>query len=374
MAGRGTDILLGGNAEFMARQQCLAEQIAERLPKGEERFVEDERVRLLLSSRRVLPRAEGRLPADLRALQGAVRCRARRGHRARRPPHRRHRAARGAAHRQPAARPRRPSGRPRRVPLLPLARRRSDAHLRLGSDFRPDAEARHGRRRPDRARDGHARDRAGAEAGRGAELLRPQAPPRIRRRDEQAAREHLRAAPADSRRQDPVPGRGRPGDDGRHARLPDGSRRGDPRLAGRNLCGPPGRLRAVGPRRAQARSHPRLRDRHRRARLHRPDLRRNPRRAVGENPAVVRREGTAGRPRGAGTGRARHHAADRRQPVEGSPLQPRSPEGRHRPARLRPARSADRVQEGELRAVPGDEGSRGRGDRPLPVVAAAGDG
>ncbi len=42
MAGRGTDILLGGNAEFMARQQCLAEQIAERLAKGEERFVEDE--------------------------------------------------------------------------------------------------------------------------------------------------------------------------------------------------------------------------------------------------------------------------------------------------------------------------------------------
>jgi preprotein translocase subunit SecA len=42
MAGRGTDILLGGNAEFMTRQQCLAEEIAERLPKGEERFVEDE--------------------------------------------------------------------------------------------------------------------------------------------------------------------------------------------------------------------------------------------------------------------------------------------------------------------------------------------
>src|SRR6476659_4036929 len=42
MAGRGTDILLGGNAEFMARQQSLAEEIAERLPKGEERFVDDE--------------------------------------------------------------------------------------------------------------------------------------------------------------------------------------------------------------------------------------------------------------------------------------------------------------------------------------------
>jgi len=42
MAGRGTDILLGGNPEFMARQQALAEEIAERLPKGEERFIEDE--------------------------------------------------------------------------------------------------------------------------------------------------------------------------------------------------------------------------------------------------------------------------------------------------------------------------------------------
>src|SRR5689334_1756503 len=42
MAGRGTDILLGGNPEFMARQQSLAEEIAERLPKGEERFVDDE--------------------------------------------------------------------------------------------------------------------------------------------------------------------------------------------------------------------------------------------------------------------------------------------------------------------------------------------
>ena len=42
MAGRGTDILLGGNPEFMARQQCLADEIADRLPKGEERFVDDD--------------------------------------------------------------------------------------------------------------------------------------------------------------------------------------------------------------------------------------------------------------------------------------------------------------------------------------------
>ena len=42
MAGRGTDILLGGNAEFMARQQCLADEIVERLPKGDERLVDDD--------------------------------------------------------------------------------------------------------------------------------------------------------------------------------------------------------------------------------------------------------------------------------------------------------------------------------------------
>src|SRR5215213_7247478 len=41
MAGRGTDILLGGNAEFMARQQTLSDQIVERLPKGQEKFVDD---------------------------------------------------------------------------------------------------------------------------------------------------------------------------------------------------------------------------------------------------------------------------------------------------------------------------------------------
>ncbi|MCC7243125.1 MAG: preprotein translocase subunit SecA [Acidobacteria bacterium] len=42
MAGRGTDILLGGNAEHMARQQAIAEGIAEKLAKGDEKFVDDE--------------------------------------------------------------------------------------------------------------------------------------------------------------------------------------------------------------------------------------------------------------------------------------------------------------------------------------------
>src|SRR5215204_199794 len=42
MAGRGTDILLGGNAEFMGRQQTLADELAERLSKSEAKFVDDD--------------------------------------------------------------------------------------------------------------------------------------------------------------------------------------------------------------------------------------------------------------------------------------------------------------------------------------------
>ena len=89
MAGRGTDILLGGNAEFMARQQCLAEEIAERLAKGEERFVEDEQYAYFFHLDAFYRVPKDGVPADLRALQDAVRRRARRGRRARRPAHRR---------------------------------------------------------------------------------------------------------------------------------------------------------------------------------------------------------------------------------------------------------------------------------------------
>ena len=42
MAGRGTDILLGGNPEYMSRQQALKEEVAEELPKADFRFVDDE--------------------------------------------------------------------------------------------------------------------------------------------------------------------------------------------------------------------------------------------------------------------------------------------------------------------------------------------
>ena len=42
MAGRGTDILLGGNPEHMARQQALKEGAALEVPEAEFRFVDDE--------------------------------------------------------------------------------------------------------------------------------------------------------------------------------------------------------------------------------------------------------------------------------------------------------------------------------------------
>jgi preprotein translocase subunit SecA len=42
MAGRGTDILLGGNPEYIARQRTLADEVAEKLPKSEAKFVDDE--------------------------------------------------------------------------------------------------------------------------------------------------------------------------------------------------------------------------------------------------------------------------------------------------------------------------------------------
>jgi len=42
MAGRGTDILLGGNPEFMAKDACLREKTAERLSEDEIKYVGDE--------------------------------------------------------------------------------------------------------------------------------------------------------------------------------------------------------------------------------------------------------------------------------------------------------------------------------------------
>ena len=207
MAGRGTDILLGGNAEYMARQQCLAEEVAEKVPRGEEKYVDDEEFvyfrHLDVFYRVPTPTWDHVFKSfddECRAEHDKVVV-------AGRPAHRRHRAPRVATHRQPVARSRRPSGRPGVVAVLPLARRRSDAHLRIGQHLGADAAPRHGRGRADREPDGDQGHPAGAEAGGGPELRHPQAPARVRRCDEQAARECLRAAPAVAA--GPHPARGR---------------------------------------------------------------------------------------------------------------------------------------------------------------------
>ena len=102
MAGRGVDILLGGNPEYLARQEMAARDwdndayLLFDMP-DEERAAYEVGVR-----------------ADPREVQGADRRGARRGGRARWVVRARHRAARVPPHRQPAPRSLRPPGRPGR--------------------------------------------------------------------------------------------------------------------------------------------------------------------------------------------------------------------------------------------------------------------
>ena len=60
MAGRGTDILLGGNAEFMARQQTLGRRDRREAAQGRGEVRRRRRVRLLLPPRQLLSRAARR--------------------------------------------------------------------------------------------------------------------------------------------------------------------------------------------------------------------------------------------------------------------------------------------------------------------------
>ena len=112
MAGRGTDIQLGGNPDML-----LEDWIAAETEKGKEP-----------TRKRSSPRAQGD--------RGRSRQEEGEGARRRRPLRDRHRAPREPAHRQPAARPLGPPRRSRPFALLPVARRRSDAHFRLAAHGR----------------------------------------------------------------------------------------------------------------------------------------------------------------------------------------------------------------------------------------------
>ena len=173
MAGRGTDIQLGGNADMRIRQEITDITDWADARQG--------------SARRGDPRAGGAPQAE--------------GARRRRSLRARHRAAREPAHRQPAARPLRPPGRPRPFQVLPVARRRPDAHLRLRQARRHAAEARPQGERGDRPSLDQQGAGKGAAEGRGAQLRHPQEPAQVRQRDERPAQGDLRAAArSDARR------------------------------------------------------------------------------------------------------------------------------------------------------------------------------
>ena len=176
MAGRGVDILLGGNPEGLARRECIREG-------------------LVLDSEEFTARYEELLPR----FAEECKARGRQGPGLGWPVRAGYRAPRIPAHRQSAARPRRPAGRPRREPFLPLARRRAHALVRDRLDATSDGRILP-RRRPARIEDGQQGRRARATPGRRPQLRDPQERPQVRRSDERAAQGHLQAAPAGARR------------------------------------------------------------------------------------------------------------------------------------------------------------------------------
>ena len=178
MAGRGTDIQLGGNAEDAHRPGAAG--LEERGRRARRR-----------SGPRSRPSASGS--------------------RRRRPLHHRHRAPREPPHRQPAARPLRPPGRSRPLQVLLEPRGRPDAPLRLRAHGRHAAAPGPQGGRGDHPPLDQQGDREGAAEGRGPQLRDPQAAPEVRRRDERPAQGRLRAAPGVDG------GRGRPRHGRRHA-------------------------------------------------------------------------------------------------------------------------------------------------------------
>ena len=165
MAGRGTDIVLGGNPEPEINQ-IKARRVAGRVDQGQ-------------------PYARGAGSAGRNCTKRWWR---------RRPAHRRHRATRIAPRGQPAARPLRPSGRPGLQPVLSVARRSAAAHFCVRPCRSHHGSAQDARGRGDRAPLGYARDRECAAQGGSAQLRHPQAVARIRRRGQRPAPGHLSPA------------------------------------------------------------------------------------------------------------------------------------------------------------------------------------
>ena len=204
MAGRGTDILLGGNPEAMAREefrkspekyreQGINPEPPERPPEGSpdeiyQAYVEEysqwrEKWNGFISRFKTVTDVEHERVVELGGLH--ILCTER--HEARRIDNQ----LRGRAGRQ---------GDPGSSRFYLSLARRLDAHLRQGLGLRLHAEAGHGRRRRHRVENDQQAHRGRAKGRGSAEFRVPQAPARVRRRDEQAARDHLRSAPSTARR------------------------------------------------------------------------------------------------------------------------------------------------------------------------------
>ena len=333
MAGRGTDILLGGNPEFMTRQQCLAEQIAERLPKGEERFVEDEQFVYFYhidAFYRVPKVGYERIFAHFKkqcdeehdevvALDG-LHIVATERHEARRIDNQ----LRGRAGRQ---------GDPGASRFyLSL---QDDLMRIFGSDRISGLMQKLGMEEGVPIEHGMV-TRAIERAQKQVEGQNFSVRKHLLEYDDvmNKQRENIYAL-----RREILEGRIRLGENEEDI---VGTREYLMTLAEDILdsivdtYADARPISSSGTSRALKQEvEPDLRDRRRPARLQRPDGRRDPRPVVGAHPRLVRGKGKAGRARDPAADRARHHAPDRRHAVEGSPLQPRSPEGRHRPPRLR---------------------------------------
>ncbi len=166
MAGRGTDIMLGGNPEFIADLELHQRGLS---PVDTPEDYEAAWPEAVAKAKAAVAAEHEQVVGGRRALRA------------------RHRAARVAADRQPAARPVRPAGRPGQVPVLPVPGRRPDADVQLRPRRGDHGPAEHPGRRPRRELGGLPRDQVRPVAGRVAELRDPQGRPEVRRRAQPAA-------------------------------------------------------------------------------------------------------------------------------------------------------------------------------------------
>ena len=174
MAGRGVDILLGGNPEYLARQE-MAAAIWTTTAYLLFEMDEEERAAYEAEYEPIYTKFKTQTDAEheeVVALGGLYVLGTER-HESRRIDNQ--------------LRGRRTPGRPGRVAVLPLARGRPDADVRERPRQLDHGAPQVARRRGHHGEDGHARRRERPEADRGAQLRAPQERPEVRRRHEHPA-------------------------------------------------------------------------------------------------------------------------------------------------------------------------------------------